>query len=168
MYTTPSPDDLIEGVIISLGADIMPAVNNPRAQATVAMMQAILQQVRQTLPHYQEYLVEEHNGMVEVMRDVAAAIGKARGPEATRIRKRAKTLGGRAALPTPVDPAAVSAGSKLLNQGILDTMLDLDVLQRAGNKDADKALNLIRAHLAPRYARDAATLLVGAGMVGRG
>jgi hypothetical protein len=168
MYTTPSPDDLLEGVIVSLAADIMPAVNNPRAQATVAMMQAILQQVRQTLPHYQEYLAEEHNGMTEVMRAVASAIGGAAGPEADRIRERATTLGGRAPFPMPVDPAEVSAGSKLLNQGILDTMLDLDVLQRAGNKDADTALGIIRTHLGPRYARDCATLLVGAGMVGRG
>ncbi len=168
MYTTPSPDDLLEGVIISLQNDVMPALNNPRAQATVGMMQAILQQVRQTLPHYQEYLVEEHNGMTRVMRDVAAAIGPVAGAEADRIRERANSLGGREPFPTPIDPAVVADGSKLLNQGILDTMRDLDVLQRAGVKEADEALDIVRTHLGPRYARDCATLLVGAGMVGRG
>ena len=86
-----------------------------------------------------------------------------RGAEAHRIRERANSLGGREPFPTPIDPAVVADGSKLLNQGILDTMRDLDVLQRAGVKEADEALDIVRTHLGPRYARDCATLLVGAG-----
>jgi hypothetical protein len=168
MYTTPSPDDLLEGVVISLQNDIMPAITNPRAQATVAMMQAVIQQVRQTLPRYQEYLTDEHNEMTKVFRDVAATLGTTAGPAAESVRRRAQELGGKPDLPKPVDNAELMAAHRACSQGILDTIRDLDVLQRAGNANADAALERVRAHLGPRYARDVATVIPGAGMIGRG
>ncbi|MBI2767220.1 MAG: hypothetical protein HYX53_15090 [Chloroflexi bacterium] len=168
MYTTPSPDELIEGVIVSLANDVMPAVTNAKAQATVAMAQAVLQQVRQTLPIYHQYLADEHNGMTRVFREVAALIGEAPGQAADAIRARARTLGARADYPEVVDPAALMAAHKACSQGLVDTLRDLDTLQRAGSTGAGHALATVRGHLGPRYARDAATLIVGAGMVGRG
>lgn len=168
MYTTPSPDLLLEGVIIALGNDLMPAVTNPKAQATVAMAQAVLQMVRQTLAHYQEYLVDEHNAMTKVLREVAEAIGPATGPEAERIRARAAGVGAKPDFPTPVDPAIVMDAHHAANLGIVDSMRELDVLQRVGNADADRALQIIRAHMGPRLVRDVETMVVGAGMVGRG
>jgi len=47
MNTVPSVDDLLEGFIIAINNEIMPFLNNPKAVATAAMMQSLLQEVRQ-------------------------------------------------------------------------------------------------------------------------
>jgi hypothetical protein len=168
MYTTPSIDDLLEGVIVSLQNDVLSSVTNARAGATVAMAQAVLQQVRQMLPAYERVLVEEHNEMTDVLRDVAVAVGETAGPEADAIRGRARTLGGRPDYPAPLEMAELMAAHRSLSQGLVDTLRDLDVLQRAGNAAADQALGRIREHLGPRTVRDVEMIVVGAGMVGRG
>ena len=161
MHTNPSPDTLLEGVIISLSNDVMPNVTNAKAQATVAMAQSLL-------PHYQEYLVEEHNAMTAVLRGVAQAIGGSTGAAADRLRAMAADLGARPDLPTPLDPALVMSAHKTLSESLVDCLKELDVLQRAGDTRADDALQVIRGHLGPRYLRDVQTLIVGAGMIGRG
>ena len=84
---------MLEGVIISISTDIVPNLVNPKAHATAQMMQSILQGIRQLLPVYDQYLAEEHNQMMDVLRDVAATIGDSAGPAADRIRDRAATLG---------------------------------------------------------------------------
>ena len=78
MLTSPSMDDLIEGVIIALQTDIIPAIVNPKAVATAAMAMSVLQQVRQTLPVNDQYMAEEHNGMTKALRDAAAELGNYR------------------------------------------------------------------------------------------
>jgi hypothetical protein len=168
MLTSPSIDDLLEGVIVALQAEVMPAVSNEKAMATVAMMQAVLQQVRATLPKFDAFIVDEHNSMTKTLRDTAAVLGTASGPEAERIRGRARALGSRADIPAPPDMTAAAAAHKALGDALVATMVDLDVLQRAGNEAADRALQVVRAHWGPRYARDVQTMLVGAGMIGRG
>lgn len=168
MFVTPSMDDLIESVILALQDDIMPAIVNPKAFATVAMAMSILQQVRQALPVYDQYLAEEHNGMTKALRDAADALRTASGPEADRIRERGRALGARPDFPAPLARAAVMAAHRECNQAVVDNMVDLDVLQRAGDEAAERALTILRAHLGPRCLRDAQTLLVGAGMIGRG
>ena len=55
------------------------------------MMQSILQGIRQLLPVYDQYLAEEHNQMMGVLRDVAATIGDSPGAAADRIHDRAAT-----------------------------------------------------------------------------
>ncbi len=168
MLTAPSLDELLEGVIIGLQNEIMPALTNPKDQATAGMMQAVIQQVRQTLGVFDQYLAEEHNGMTETLRKVAATIGGTPGPEAEAIRARAATLGTRPNLPIPLARADVAAAHKELGDALVATLTDLDALQRSGNEAADAALDVLRAHWGPRYKRDVETILVGAGMIGRG
>jgi hypothetical protein len=168
MLTAPSIDDLLEGVIIGLQNEIIPALSNPKDIATAGMMQAVIQQVRQTLANFDIYLADEHNGMTETLRKVAAELGGATGPEADAIRTRAATLGARPNLPIPLPRAEVAAAHNELGDALVDTLTDLDTLQRAGNSAADRALEILRAHWGPRYKRDVETMLVGAGMIGRG
>lgn len=168
MNTSPSIDDILEGVITAIETDIVPALSNDKAHATAAMMQSLLQGVRQLIPVYDEYLVDEHNGMAQTLRDAADQLGSAEGPAADRIRERALTLGGRDDLPAPVDREQVAAAHRELGHALEATMIDLDELQRAGDERADAALHVVRMHLGPRYVRDVETFLAGEGMLGRG
>ena len=65
---------MLEGVLISISTDIIPNVVNPKAHASAQMMQSIIQGVRQLLPVYDQYLAEEHNQMMELLRDLAAQL----------------------------------------------------------------------------------------------
>jgi hypothetical protein len=168
MFITPSLDDLLEGVVTALTTEVMPYVTNPKAQATVGMMQAVLQMIRQELPVYDRYIADEHNGMVTLFRELPGAIADATGPAADRIRARAAEVGGRQLYREPDDRAEMMAAHRACSQAIVDTLVDIDGLQRAGEARADAALQLIRSHLGPRYVRDFNTLMVGAGMIGRG
>ncbi len=166
--TSPSIDQMLEGVIISISTDIVPNLVNPKAHASAQMMQSILQGIRQLLPVYDQYLAEEHNQMMDVLRDVAATIGESSGPAAERIRDRAATLGQGAEVPIPLDRDAVMAAHRALGLALQANMIDLDELQRAGDADADAALEVIRGHMGPRLVRDVQTFLVGDAIVGRG
>jgi hypothetical protein len=170
MNSSPGLDGLLEGVIFAIRDDLMPNLD-PKSQASAAMMQSILQAVRQILPVYDAAMIEEHNDMTRTLRDAAAQLAGVAGPEADRIRERAATLGQRADLPAPADRTAVSAAHTELGRALEANIADLDVVQRAGGagaEAADAALNAVRAHLAPRYLRDYATFSVGAGFLGRG
>lgn len=167
MFTTPNADTLLEGLAVALQQEILPHLGNDKAIATAMMMQSIIQEVRQLLPVYDGYIIEEHNQMTKVLQAVAAEL-EADGPEADRIRERAATLGQWPDRPAPPDMAAVCAAHLDLGRALEADVADLDVLQRAGNASADRALQHIRAHLAPRYVRDVQTIMVGAGFVGRG
>lgn len=166
--TAPTADDILEGVILAIETDIVPALANPKAHATAAMIQALLQSLRQQLPVVDGYMVEEHNDMLRVLRETAAALGDISSPAADRIRDRADTLGAGPDRPPLPDLDELRAAHRELGQALEADMLDLDELQRAGETRADEALQVIRAHLAPRYLRDVATVAVGAGMLGRG
>lgn len=168
MNTTPSIDDLLAGVIMGIDDDILPALGNPKAQATAVMMQSILQGIRQLLPVHDSHLVDEHNAMTTVLRDAAELLGDTTGPPADRIRDRASTLGQRADLPAPMDTSAAVSAHRELSHALEATMTDLDELQRDGATAADEALGVVRAHLAPRFLRDVGTFAVGEGFVGRG
>ena len=168
MNTSPSIDKLLEGVLISLSTDIIPNVVNPKAHASAQMMQSVIQGIRQLLPVYDQYLAEEHNQMMAVLRDVAARIDGASGDAADRIRERASTLGAGDEFPIPIDQETVMAAHRELGFAVQDSMVDLDELQRAGNADADAALEIIRGHLGPRIMRDVQTFLVGDALLGRG
>ncbi|MFN0093381.1 MAG: hypothetical protein ACKVVT_01195 [Dehalococcoidia bacterium] len=168
MYSSPSVDDILEGVIVSLQNDIAPAITNPKLQATLGMMQALLQQVRQTLPVQDKLYAEEHNDMTRVLREVAAATHTATGPAADSIRGRAAALGARPDFPAPTDPETLRLAHGELSRGLVDAMKDLDVLQREGDEAADRALDIVRSHLAKRYVRDVEVLVVGQGLIGRG
>ena len=43
MIVNPSVDQILEGVMMSLEDDIAPAVTNPKASATIQMIQSLLQ-----------------------------------------------------------------------------------------------------------------------------
>ena len=161
-------DDMLAGVIVSLDQDILPDLASPKAQATAAMMQQVLQAVRQMLPVYDQRLAEEHNAMTQTLRDGAAALANTTGAAADRIRDRAATLGALDDRTVPTDRAEVMAAHRELGHGLEATMLELDELQRAGESAADDALHIVRGHLGPRFIRDVDTLLVGDGFVGRG
>jgi hypothetical protein len=168
MNTSPSIDQLLEGVLISISTDIIPNLVNPKAHASAQMMQSIIQGVRQLLPVYDQYLAEEHNQMMKVLRDVADTIGESSGPAAERIRERASTLGAGDELPIPLDREAVMAAHRELGHALQDSMIDLDELQRAGDTGADAGLCVLRDHFGPRIVRDVQTFLVGDALVGRG
>ncbi len=170
MFTSPDPDVILEGLIHALQDEILPAVATPKAAATAVMMQAVLQQLRQTLPGYLGLLVEEHNEMTRVLRATAAALDGVDGAAADRVRTRA------AAeqvpdLPAPVSEADAMAAHRRLGAALEAMLLDLDELQRAGGPGAaaaDAALLVLRTHWGPRYRRDVARATVGAGFIGRG
>jgi hypothetical protein len=170
MNSTPGLDGLIEGVIFAIRDDLMPNLD-PKAQATAAMAQSILQAVRQMLPVYEACLIDEHNGMTRTLRDAAAQLADVDGAEADRVRERAATLGQLPDRPAPPDRAELQVAHTELGRALEATIADLDVVQRAGGADAaaaDQALNTVRAHLAPRYVRDYQLITVGAGFHGRG
>jgi uncharacterized protein YbjQ (UPF0145 family) len=166
--TSPSIDQMLEGVLISISTDIIPNLVNPKAHASAQMMQSLIQGVRQLLPVYDQYLAEEHNQMMEVLRDVAGTIGGSSGEAADRIRDRAATLGAGEDVPIPLDREAVMSAHRELGFALQQTMIDLDELQRAGNTDADAGLDLVREHMGPRIMRDVQTFLVGDALLGRG
>ena len=168
MNTSPSIDDMLAGVIMGIDDDLLPALSNPKAQATAVMMQSILQGVRQLLPVHDAHLVDEHNAMTTVLRDAASSLGDVTGPAADRVRERASTLGQLDDLPPVLDRDAVSQTHRELGHALEATMVDLDELQRAGETAADDALQVVRVHLAPRFLRDVGTFSVGEGFVGRG
>lgn len=167
MNTSPSNDDLIEGVILALGDEIAPHLSNPKALATIQMIQSLLQGVRQTLPVMDRYLVDEHNDMITTLREAGEALGDAEGPAADRVRQRAADLGQRASIPAPPDGAEVAASHHELSSAIEANFRDLDELQRAGVASADAAVQVLRAHLTPRYLRQVEAFTVGEGFVGR-
>jgi hypothetical protein len=167
MNSSPTADQILEGVLLAIDDEILPALDNPKAYATAQMMQSLIQGVRQMLPVLDEQLVDEHNDMIRTLSDTAAALGDATGESANRIRERAATLGQWDALPPPLDRDAIVAAHLQLGRAIEATFLDLDELQRAGVDAADEALQVVRGHLGPRYVRDAETIVVGEGFVGR-
>ena len=168
MNTAPTLDDLLEGLIVALGSEVMPFLNNPKAMATTAMMQSLLQQVRQVLPVFDRVIAEEHNQMTSTLCDVAAALDGVSGAEADRIRARAATLGAQGDVPVPVDQTPVRAAHSALGFALQDTIEDLDALQRAGHTQADEALTRLRQFLLPAIVSHIAAISVGGGMVGRG
>jgi len=95
MYTTPSIQDMVEGIVVSLNADILPELQSQKAQTCAIMMQTLLQCIAQLAPVQQQLMAAEHNEMTATLRDVAAIVGESGGPEAERIRERAQTLGAR-------------------------------------------------------------------------
>ena len=168
MNTVPTVDDLLEGFIIALNNEIMPFLNNPKAVATAAMMQSLLQEIRQVLPVFDRTIAEEHNQMTQTLRDVAALLHGVSGEEADRIRSRASTLGALTDVPVPVDQEPVRAAHQKLGFALQDTISDLDVLQRAGETKADEALTRLRMFLMPTIINHVTAISVGGGMVGRG
>lgn len=168
MNTSPSNDELIEGVILALQDEIVPHLANPKALATIQMMQSLLQGVRQTMPIVDAYLVDEHNDMITTLRNTADALGDVEGPPADRIRERSATLGQREPLPAPPDGIELVAAHQELSKAIESTFRDLDEMQRADVAAADEAIQVVRAHLTPRYVRQVEAFSVGDGFVGRG
>lgn len=168
MNTTPSIDELLAGLIAAISGEIMPNLANATAYATAAMMQSVLQEIRQLLPVFDSYVVDEHNDMTRTLRDTAAALDGVAGDEADRIRGLAASLGQWPDLPAPPDREAIAAAHRALGESLVATMIDLDVLQRAGETKADTALQIVRGHFGPRLVRDVETITVGAGMLGRG
>ena len=168
MNTTPTIDDILEGLIVALQNEIIPHLSNAKSVATAMMMQSLVQQVRQVLPMMDAAIANEHNEMTRTLRETAALLGNVAGSEADRIRERAATLGNLADVPVPVDQSPVRDAHARLGYALQDTISDLDVLQRAGHASADAALNRVREFLLPTILQNIAAISVGGGMVGRG
>jgi len=99
MNTTPSIDELLEGLIFALSDEILPYLNNEKSQATAVMMQSVIQEIRQLLPVFDAYVAQEHNEMTKVLRDVASLVGDIDSDAALRISERGATLGAVADVP---------------------------------------------------------------------
>ncbi|MCE2735881.1 MAG: hypothetical protein LW600_05245 [Ilumatobacteraceae bacterium] len=138
MNTTPSIDDLLEGLIVGLQNEIIPHLSNAKSVATAMMMQSL------------------------------TLLGDVPGPEADRIRARAASLGSLADVAIPADQAPVREAHAQLGYGLQDTISDLDVLQRGGHATADAALNRVREFLMPTIMQNIAAISIGGGMIGRG
>ncbi len=159
---------MLEGVLISISTDIIPNVVNPKAHASAQMMQSIIQGIRQLLPVYDQYLAEEHNQMMAVLRQIAEQLDGTTGEAADRIRERATTLGAGDEVPIPLGRDVVMAAHRELGSSLQATLADLDELQRNGDADADAGLDILRGHMGPRLVRDVQTFLVGDALLGRG
>ncbi len=168
MITSPTIDDLLEGVIMAVETDILPHLDDAKAQASAQMMQSLLQGVRQLLPGYEASLVHEHNAMNAALRDAAAVLADVSGPEADRMRERAASLGASDDLPAPTDAEQTRLAHVERSTAIRDCLYDLDVLQQAGVEAAEESLNILRAMLAPQYLHYMATFPMQGGMLGRG
>lgn len=168
MNTSPSIDDILEGLIVALQNEIVPHLSNAKSVATAMMMQSLIQQVRQVLPMLDASIAAEHNEMTRTLREVAGLLNGIEGPEADRIRERAASLGAFPDVPIPVDPAPARAAHAQLGYGLQDTIADLDVLQRAGHSAADVALQRVREFLMPTIMQNIAAISIGGGMIGRG
>lgn len=168
MNTTPSIDDILEGLIVGLQNEIIPHLGNAKSVATAMMMQSLIQQVRQVLPMLDESVAREHNEMTRTLREVAVLLGDVAGPEADRIRERAASLGSLDDVEIPKDQAPVREAHAKLGYGLQDTISDLDVLQRAGHTSADIALQRVREFLMPTIMQNIAAISIGGGMIGRG
>lgn len=168
MNTTPTIDDILEGLIVALNNEIIPHLSNAKSVATAMMMQSLIQQVRQVMPMLDASIAKEHNEMTRTLRDVAELLGNVEGPEADRIRERASSLGSIADVAIPADQAPVHQAHALLGYGLQDTITDLDVLQRAGHATADAALQRVREFLMPTILQNIAAISIGGGMIGRG
>jgi hypothetical protein len=168
MFTKPSPGELIETVIVALNKDILPELQSERAQVACVMAQAVLQTVCQAIPVFQQIMTQEHNEMTTAFRDVASTIGSSAGPDADRIRERARSLGSREDIPVPMAYQDLAAVYQQLSLALVETLNDLDILIREGNTTAEDAVLRIREHLGPRTVREVGTYVAGAGMVGRG
>jgi len=167
MNTTPSIDDLLEGLIFALSDEILPYLTNEKSQATAVMMQSVIQEIRQMLPVFDICIAEEHNQMTKVLRDVASLVGSINGDAATRISERGATLGAVADVPVP-EKKNVAGAHRALGFALQDTLRDLDELQRKGFTVADDALDIVRPYLYPTFVRYANTVSIEGGMVGRG
>lgn len=168
MLTTPSIAEVIDGIQISLARDIMPEVQSQNAQTCVVMIQALLQTIAQRVPVEQQLMAAELNQMTATLRDVAGLLAGASGSAADSIRSRAKSLGGREDVPALPAYDEVNAAHRELSQAIVDTLSDVDVLLRAGSEDAERAMERLRQHIAPRTLQEFAVYTIGAGMAGRG
>ncbi len=168
MNTNPKIDDLLEGLIVAIADDILPNVTNAKAYATAMMMQSLIQGIRQRLPVFEAGVVEEHNQMTQVLRDMAAALSGVATPEADRIRERAATLGQLPDLALKPEWQPIADAHSQLGRALEASFTDLDVLQRAGNVQAEVALMIMRTHLGPRYIREVQSFVLGGGMIGRG
>lgn len=168
MNTSPSIDDLLEGLIVALQNEIIPHLSNAKSVATAMMMQSLIQQVRQVLPMLDASIAQEHNKMTQTLRDVAELLGDVSGPEADRIRERASTLGLLDDVVVPVDQSPVREAHARLGYGLQDTIVDLDILQREGYPSADSALQRVREYLMPTIMENIAAISIGGGMIGRG
>jgi hypothetical protein len=168
MYTTPSIADMVEGIIVSLNADILPELQSQKAQTCAIMMQTLLQCIAQLAPVQQQLMAAEHNEMAATLRDVAAIVGESSGAEAERIRQRAQTLGARPDTAPIPSYDEIATDHRELSQGLIETLDDLDGLIRGGNSTGEAALTRLRQHLGPRTVQEYGTFVVGQGMAGRG
>ena len=168
MITSPSIDDMIEGVIIAIGNEMLPYLDNERAQATAVMAQSVLQGVRQLLEVQDEHLALDHNEMTAALRGAAEALGDVEGSVADRVRGRAATLGAAPDVGPPPDREAIIEQHRALGSAMEACLIDLDELQREGVKSADAAVDALRTAMAARYQRYVPAVMVGEGMIGRG
>lgn len=167
MLTHPSADELLEGCVISLQNDILPHLANEHAQVCAVMMQALLQCVRQRIPVEQQIMAAEHNQMITLFRDLVP-LANAESEAGTRLRARAQACGAAEELPLPPAFDDVVTRYRELSLAVIDTLDDLDALLSEGDTSAQQALVRVRSYLGQRTATDFGTLVIGAGMAGRG
>lgn len=168
MYVKPSVGDFLDAVSVTLAKEIGPELQTEKAQITLAMIQTILQCAKQIAHAEQQIMASEHNEMTELFRDVGAIVGESSGADADRLRSRARDLGSREDLAPIPSWEDLSGAYNELSAAVVSTLEDVDGLMRGGNPAGEEALTRVRAHLGPRTAREFATYMVGAGMVGRG
>jgi hypothetical protein len=167
MFTHPSSDELLEGCIISLQNDILPNLANQHAQVCAVMMQALLQCVRQRIPVEQQIMAAEHNQMTALFRGLRT-LANGDSKAGVRLRERAEACGAQEDVPVPPAFDEVVSRYRELSQAMVETIDDLDELIREGDESAQEALLQVRAYLGARTATDFGTLVIGAGMAGRG
>ncbi|MCC7365075.1 MAG: hypothetical protein IT303_11950 [Dehalococcoidia bacterium] len=168
MITHPNSDDILEAIQIALERDVLPECTTARGQMAVVLAQALLQMAREVIPVQQQYLAEEFNALKQTLAVMAKELDGVSGPEADRVRERAASFAAQPDFPVIPPLAELLAAHDAVKTALEENMLDTDVLIRGGHGGAMEAVTRYREVMGPMIARDFATMVVGAGMVGRG
>lgn len=163
MYTRPSIQLLLRGVVAALHKDIAPELSSSRAQQSLLMSQILLQQAIQRLQSEPSILVAEHNEMTALYRRLSESLTDCAGEAAERIRQRGVTMGGQKDIPAPYPANELTDAHHRLSEGLIATLDDLDQLCSQESQRANAALEILRAHLMVRTLRDFQTLMVNPG-----
>lgn len=169
MLSNPTAADLIESIKISLMRDIMPEVQSDRARVLLLMMQTLLTSVQRRVPVEQQYMADECNRMLRLLREAGQAFAAVEGEEAAQLRALAAEAGATPETP-PLPPFAELNGRyRALSERFTAALEPLNALDSAGDETARALLTRFRAYINLRCARDMeAHFAMDAGLVGRG
>lgn len=169
MLTKPTAAELIESVKVSLMKDIMPELQSDRARVIAFMMQTLLTSVQKRVPLEQQYMADECNRMLALLRDAVRSVDGASGGAAAKLRETVAALGERPEYAPLPAFATLNSEYREISEAFTDAIEHLNALDGEGSEAAHAALQRARAYLNLRSLRDMeAHFAMDTGLVGRG